>query len=149
MYTTLEEVHIAYTTDNSTEVIEARKRWVAALRSGKYSQLAGQLMNINDNRRCCLGVACESEVTSVSLHPEYSSVEGIYGYYGPNSSSSVISTRTLPDDVSAELGFKSRNPCVMHPNGRLDTLASLNDSGTSFEEIADLIETCYITPFED
>lgn len=148
MYTALEDVHWDHTNDNGPKVIEARKRWVAVLRSGEYSQLKGQLMNIGDNKRCCLGVACEPEVTSVPLSLEYSEVEGIYGYLD-GSTNSWVSTRTLPYAVSVELGFRSKNPPVLLPNGRVDTLAGLNDTGTSFEEIADLIEDTYITPFEE
>lgn len=35
-----------------------KKKWVAALRSGKYNQGASLLYNSNNNGYCCLGVAC-------------------------------------------------------------------------------------------
>lgn len=38
-----------------------RKKWIAALRSGKYKQTRGQLKNTagTDPKYCCLGVAAE------------------------------------------------------------------------------------------
>ena len=36
-----------------------RKKWVAALRSGKYKQGKGQLYDNLDEKYCCLGVACD------------------------------------------------------------------------------------------
>lgn len=43
---------------------DIKKRWVAALRSGKYKQGTGQLCHINisgENFYCCLGVLNEIE----------------------------------------------------------------------------------------
>lgn len=36
-----------------------KRRWVKALRSGKYKQGHGQLKDVGSNTYCCLGVAAE------------------------------------------------------------------------------------------
>jgi len=36
-----------------------KKKWVKALRSGKYKQTRGRLRTKNGARHCCLGVLCE------------------------------------------------------------------------------------------
>jgi len=36
-----------------------KKKWVKALRSGKYDQGTGGLHSEDDNTHCCLGVLCE------------------------------------------------------------------------------------------
>ena len=41
---------------------KVKRRWVKALRSGRYRQGVGQLRGVDDNGRtvhCCLGVLCE------------------------------------------------------------------------------------------
>lgn len=40
---------------------ELRDRWVAALRSGKYTQGRRKLRNTQNNTFCCLGVLCDLE----------------------------------------------------------------------------------------
>jgi len=102
--------------------IEIKKKWVDALRSGKYKQGTGRLCSIHDTYKgyCCLGVLCEIlEVPSVETHvmKEYDGAE----WY-------------LPNRVT-ELTGLSRIPKI---NCR--SLSDMNDDGMSFNEIADLIE---------
>jgi hypothetical protein len=34
------------------------RKWVKALKSGKFEQTTGQLFDNKENKYCCLGVAC-------------------------------------------------------------------------------------------
>lgn len=95
--------------------------WVKALRSGNYEQGSGNLQNMNGF--CCLGVLCDlgskNGVTTIKTD------DRLVGNYLSNqksivSWSGVGSTKgDFGDGVS---------------------LADLNDGGTNFNELADLIE---------
>lgn len=146
--------------DPLPEQIERRKRWVAALRSGKWTQTRGVLGIPGTNKRCCLGVACEREVLGVQLpEPDLESWKergGVvewehYIVYHNSGYSSQPNYLNLPDDAQTLLGFLTNEPRVYVelPKGvRLMSLAHLNDEGTAFDLIADLIEEQYIAPFE-
>ena len=95
-----------------------RREWVEALRSGDYQQGQGALLT--GDRFCCLGVACE-----ISGLAEWN---GHY-YLGQDCA--------LPDEVMDWLGLRDYMGEWM--NG--DTLAARNDTGKTFREIADLIES--------
>lgn len=100
------------------------RKWVAALRSGKYKQGQDQLRPTKDTF-CCLGVLCD-------LHRKerggrWTTLDG-YWYSGAAS--------VLPWKVTAWAGLPGDNPKV-EGGGRL---GFYNDSGKSFKEIADLIE---------
>ena len=46
-----------------------KRKWLAALRSGKYKQGDSLMYNKNDNSYCCLGVLCEIEgATTKQMH---------------------------------------------------------------------------------
>jgi len=109
------------------------EKWVEALRSGRFSQTQGRLL-LWDNAQsfCCLGVACElyrEEVGSLDwLGTEKPHVFQILGEEG-----------ILPLVVMEWLGLNT-------PKGEfgIDTFNTLiweNDEGTSFEEIANIIES--------
>ena len=38
---------------------DIKKKWIDALRSGKFKQGSGELCNMESNKYCCLGVLCE------------------------------------------------------------------------------------------
>jgi hypothetical protein len=105
------------------------KKWVAALRSGKYTQGKGFLCtnaigNPNEKRHCCLGVACE--------------LAGMKGKLSEPTKRAYTFGRTqqyLPKSVQKLIGCSTRNPTI---NGM--ALSKLNDNGTSFASIADEIE---------
>lgn len=114
-----------------------KAQWIAALRSGNYTQGQGQLRRTEwgDATYCCLGVLCDI------------SDKGMWGnntYYHNGSYSSVGIPASLvkhtinvitPYDEPSEgpLPFTDRN------GGRLQ-LSTLNDTGMSFDQIADVIE---------
>ena len=95
-----------------------RKKWVAALRSGKYEQAKGQLRK--GDAYCCLGVLCELAVKA-KIISQYNDEEGV-----------------LPLKVKLWVGL--RNNEGGYGEG-YRTLATRNDSGHwSFKRIATLIE---------
>lgn len=114
---------------------ENAKKWVRALRSGIFQQGQNYLRqeNFEDNTKpdgfCCLGVACELAILDgVNVHRRKRDE-----HYTYNDSSGV-----LPDPVLEWLGLNS-------PEGSFDSYANsltqMNDSGKSFLEIADFIES--------
>lgn len=112
------------------------KKWLKALRSGKYEQGKNQLAG--DNRFCCLGVACEVAIANgVQLKKRIRS-DGSIVY---NSTSQY-----LPQSVMKWLGMKTvKGKFTIHhiDNDGWDehtTLAELNDNYNNFIEIADTIE---------
>jgi hypothetical protein len=110
-----------------------RKRWVEALRGGEYQQGRNGILKELDGRMCCLAVACE-----ISGLGQWVPVPGICEDYAV---SSYVSRGAVPIPVMAWLGLRD-------DNGHFDTsidgvthLSSLNDNGTSFRAIADIIES--------
>jgi len=89
---------------------QLKAKWVAALRSGEYPQGNGFLEK--DGCYCCLGVLC-------AIQDEQ------WKKYFPDS----LYSETLPDAVNGGLSGAERRE-----------LASQNDGGCSFTEIADYIE---------
>jgi hypothetical protein len=115
---------------------EIKKKWVAALRSGKYKQGTGKLKKStpDGDRFCCLGVLCDlfinDERNKLITRDRWEfNKEGHYellGYVG-----------ILPAVVNdwAYLDKEKSTP------SRADKLTSLNDDHKkSFKEIADIIE---------
>jgi len=96
-------------------------RWVDALRSGKYQQTTGTLHN--GKGYCCLGVLCDV------VGEEFVRVGTFYLCLG--------SKATLPDNICKMVDLK-------YDLGEYDwgqhSLASDNDGGATFEEIANFIE---------
>lgn len=114
---------------------EAERKLVEELRSGKRKQGAGHLRP-TATTWCCLGVACEVLVEGAEWHK---SPDADYISFVANGR---ISHNWLPDVVKNQLEWES-------PMGTLDfkdrengelSLAGLNDGGTTFYQISDLIE---------
>lgn len=105
------------------------RQCVSDLRSGKDKQGKDMLHNIN-GKFCCLGVLCDryvkkfpSAAKMVKINGTVVEYEGCFG--------------ALPNRVRKWVGLNESN-------GEMDnhkTLSGLNDSGRSFKEIADLIES--------
>ena len=98
---------------------QIKKQWVEALRSGRYKQgreyLRTELSDGSYNY-CCLGVLCDIKEVRIwnSLYP---------GYHDNGLPNFTILDKVKLDFYTAQ------------------KLAGMNDSGASFEEIADWIET--------
>ena len=122
---------------------EIKKKWIEALRSGKYEQGRGWLKtqdNITKTEQfCCLGVLCDlhQQVTKTSwdiphLVGKESSIWS-HSYMGLDS--------FLPSSVQTWAEVTASNPTVLNPvTEDYSSLVYLNDMGTTFSEIADIIE---------
>lgn len=104
------------------------KKWLAALRSGEYQQGRGALCRAD--RFCCLGVACavyqkdvgDLKVKDVANMTEFDGETGV-----------------LPKRMQAWLGINDENP-DLYDGQRERPMASRNDSGATFADLANLIE---------
>jgi hypothetical protein len=107
-----------------------RELWSKALRSKKYKQTKGALAN--QDGHCCLGVACDLAVKAgIIPAPEKS---------GDKKSYMLIFDKhhiALPEKVRAWLGLRTSTGRV---TDFYESLAALNDCGSTFEEIASIID---------
>lgn len=112
---------------------DIKESWVAALRSGKYEQTRGYLHVVesvsdkNPEGFCCLGVLCDLVEQEIRF-PVTVQLEGSTGFEielfdGVGS--------CLPASVKYHTGLSYDDAA---------TLASMNDKGASFVEIAYFIE---------
>lgn len=117
---------------------EVKAQWLAALRSGEFKQGQRALRAERDGetRYCCLGVLCDLAVKN-GVIPEPVQVDQ-FGYrrYSYGVHLAEAATTVLPSSVQKWAGVSSHG----HRDGAL-TLASVNDNGVRFPEIADIIET--------
>lgn len=99
---------------------ELRDRWVADLRSGKHRQATGYLHPFREGY-CCLGRLCEV----VGLEKTR------YGRAWLYTLDQVSATATLPFTLArrVELDYQT-----------ITLLQTMNDTGSTFAEIADYIE---------
>lgn len=111
---------------------QIKKRWVAALRSGKYKQNVGTLKSTS-GKYCCLGVLCE--LYSKEHEVPWQARQCFMGQLD-----------VLPFAVAewAGLGY-IRSPAVMREipfsnKTESQTLGYMNDRRVPFRVIADLIE---------
>lgn len=133
---------------------ENARAWVEALRSGQYAQTRGALQRLEvwddlPAGYCCLGVACDmyqQTVGDLSISQEHevremgwNPAEGLYKTFNEAGSS-------LPRAVLEWLGLdttvgKYTLPAADDGDAELGSLATANDNGATFAEIADIIES--------
>lgn len=103
-----------------------KHQWVTALRSGKYRQGGGALRKSHDgiDTYCCLGVLCELAVAANVIPQPV--LDGEAYLYGPWEEAAL-----LPREVVTWAELPHENP--------LD-LSAVNDQGSTFSKIADMIE---------
>ena len=106
---------------------QIKQKWVDALRSGEYQQTQRYLRT--DNGFCCLGVLCD-------LYGKENNVEWNLVNNGHNYEFQEFESY-LPSSVRKWADLEDPNPLV---NDEESTLVRLNDSGSTFEQIADVIE---------
>lgn len=106
---------------------EIADQWVAALRSGQYTQARGKLRM--GGSHCCLGVLCELHAATGQGGEWKPGLGGAGAYMGL--------TASLPGAVEDWAGMQSDNGFL--PGG--PPLAARNDDGSNFIELADIIET--------
>ncbi len=97
------------------------KKWVAALRSGEYKQTHGTLHN--DGGFCCLGVLCD--------------IQGRRWFKAEHGTSLFVKEDSI---LYESMPSNSALDLVGMTESEANTLASANDSGKDFEQIANLIE---------
>lgn len=102
-----------------------KKLWLKALRSGKYKQGKGCLRA--DRKYCCLGVLCDVYAKEKGERWGASDDARFYSMHGE--------IHVLPTPVMRWAGLNDSNPFLGDENA-----APLNDNGTSFKKIANLIE---------
>jgi hypothetical protein len=96
---------------------QIKRKWVKALRSGRYKQTQGALMSGDAN--CCLGVLCRVVRAKVS--------DGLFRWEGDED------WALLPEKLRKEVGLTRRDQ---------HKLSVMNDNGKSFIEIANYIQRC-------
>ena len=106
--------------------------WTAALRSGEYKQAQGALKVKTDEGplHCCLGVVCELAGLPSALRTPNGLM---YTFYD----SGLAESSTLPPTAREWLGVTKSHGIVFSDE---ETLPSLNDTGSTFEELADRID---------
>lgn len=111
---------------------EVKEKWLKALRSGEYIQARAALRN--KDSYCCLGVLCDlyrKEVGGEWIE-EYTNFDQTFIAEG------ISESYFLPLQVQEWAGLSSHRG--WESSDREDSLADMNDTGRSFEEIAQVIE---------
>jgi hypothetical protein len=129
---------------------QVKKKWIDALRSGKYDQGSEKLRS--HQGFCCLGVLCDlyshekNQGWDFKGYSENSEEDNTYptDYWYFDGESEF-----LPDSVMEWAGMAFKNPSVrvdVTDNDDEDDwfyhdeIANLNDSGYSFKELSNVIE---------
>ena len=108
------------------------KKWVAALRSGKFKQ-GRSYLQMGDNY-CCLGVACViAKESGVYINMERGLDKSGASCWGND-------IYELPSQVRDWLNL-STDIGTFRLNTKRSSLVDLNDDGKTFLEIADIIES--------
>jgi hypothetical protein len=126
---------------------EIKQKWIDALRSGDYQQGTGRLRS-NDGF-CCLGVLCDlyaqehfNQGWVFKEENEENPLPQDYWYFDGES-------ELLPSSVRQWAGLYSSSPVIKvevedEPEDedwdKMIAIAELNDNGSTFNQIADLIE---------
>lgn len=117
---------------------DVKRRWTEALRSGAYTQGESRLHAVRHGQHyyCCLGVLCELAVEDGLVGARFAGFDPLMGdyRYGEARMSSV-----LPVEVAEWAGLSQADPSI-EIDGVPVRLSFLNDTGTAFARIADLIE---------
>ena len=113
---------------------EIAKIWVDALRSGEYTQGRTCLKSTNGDH-CCLGVLCELYDKHNEEKLSKKELDDMVFFSG--------FARLLPTQVMNWAGLSWSDGSIDYKidyDYVLESLANFNDRGSSFQEIADIIE---------
>jgi hypothetical protein len=115
-----------------------KHEWITALRSGIYKQGHGKLKDA-DGRYCCLGVACAIKNCDNILNKKFIYKDGEIGKDNmiSHDKKALIKENTIPITSVENIPSTIRGMYSEIAN----VLAELNDDGSSFKEIAEVIET--------
>ncbi len=119
--------------------LKMKKKWLKALRSGKYTQGLCALKTIAEKKKasfCCLGVLCDINRKEFTMESaRYKNKETVFSADGLSSSSEI------PGTIATEfLGAESKNRELNSTEEIQEELAGMNDGGASFKSIANWIE---------
>ena len=121
---------------------QVKEKWLNALRSGEYSQETGRLRT--NGGFCCLGVLCDLYAQETNQEWILNPGDCDEGIWSPDYWSFVGGAQELlPLSVRQWAGLKCDSPTVELEDeyGSYNiSLAELNDNGSTFKQIADLIE---------
>lgn len=122
---------------------QIKQKWIDSLRSGKYQQ--GQSKLYSGDGFCCLGVLCDiyakevGDKSWVMKDPDYKFDAEKFDYWYFDDQSEC-----LPECVQDWAELNEKDPVVTNRvvgEDYVTTLASLNDRGVTFEDLADMIES--------
>ena len=126
---------------------ENAQAWVDALRSGDYEQGRNNLHTVEADYSlfCCLGVACdlfakahpEAGAWKPAAYPAQSFMAAIAEL--PNKVCDWLGLAPVSQDAAFE-GYPNTNVAFLQNTPRPQSLIVLNDGGSTFAEIADVIE---------
>lgn len=112
------------------------ERWVQALRSGQYQQGDGELHPDLDSY-CCLGVLCDLYRVEQGKGEWCRTSTGDMEFRIEDDRVEESEMAVLPVTVAEWAGIRDVAGGIAETN---DSLASMNDAGSTFPELADLIE---------
>ena len=125
---------------------DVKGRWVAALRSGDYKQTRETLRDCDGF--CCLGVLCDLYIRETedthSLRARAWEVKRVFHVPVVGTGVDLYENAVLPNPVREWAGMETDDGSFsddekFYPTS-LKCLSGLNDKGSSFEELADVIE---------
>ena len=99
-----------------------KAKWVRALRSGRYKQASGKLLD-DEGAMCCLGVLAKIQGCKLEKFSE-----------------TDLMTTKLPRGLNAGLTKKQRSILAAHNDGSYSAALNQDLKHLSFKEIADFIE---------
>lgn len=111
-----------------------RQLWVEALRSGAYVQSTGTLRR--GDKFCCLGVACVVAADNGVPVIGREDVDTRWVFITPTDQS----MSALPNEVREWLGMRTPSGNFTENRGQY-ALSEKNDTGYTFRQIADIIES--------
>lgn len=132
--------------------LDVQRLWTMALRSGDYDQGRSQLCTIDvpgaKPQFCCLGVLTDLYINLtgrgkwVTRTSESTGKSFMVFYPTKDADASGIEGEAfyLHEDVVKWAGLDRKVPIVKVREDFYDKLSELNDNGTKFDRIADLIE---------
>ena len=114
---------------------DVKKLWVEDLRANGDKQGRHGLHNLENNTFCCLGRLCELAISSgVEVETGIDSGTPIWSTYDGR-------TGYPPESVCNWAGIGKGKDIVVTIAGSTNSLPAHNDSGASFAQIADAIES--------
>jgi len=122
---------------------DVAKKWVKALRSGKYKQGQSWLKQYDkkgEEQHCCLGVLCELYNNEMKKKHKKSLNSKTVEDWNVTRISFNKNDQSLPNIVKKWAGMKDSLGNFIDSNNMCRCLADMNDIGRKFNTIANIIE---------